>query len=65
VTDAGVFSNFGGTEVRMRDIVVADAKKGAGAMISTKNGDQPHFSMITDSIFFGKTINPDCPDEKK
>lgn len=49
----------------MRDIVVADAKKGAGAMISTKNGDQPHFSMITDSIFFGKTINPDCPDEKK
>jgi hypothetical protein len=49
----------------MRDIVVADAFIGAGAMITTKNGDKPHFSMVTDSTFFGKTINPDCPDEKK
>jgi len=51
----------------MHDIVVLDSAVGAGAMIAAvgKAEYQSHASYLTDSVFYGKTISPDCPDEAK
>jgi len=51
----------------MHDIIVLDSKIGAGAMCAAIPGKemQLHTSNLYDSVFYGKTISPDCADEAK
>lgn len=67
VEDAGVFTNFASDKVQMHSVTVADAHIGAGAMISVNGAAEykHHASYVYDSIFYGYTISPDCPDENK
>lgn len=65
--DAGIFTNFPTDEVRMHDVVVLDSGIGAGAMaaVDGKKEYKFHASYLTDSVFYGTTESPDCPDKEK
>jgi hypothetical protein len=51
----------------MHSVTVADSKIGAGAMAAVGGAAEYklHSSHLYDSIFYGYTDNPDCPDEEK
>jgi hypothetical protein len=64
-TDAGIFTNFESGTVNMHSITAMDNKYGAGVMATSSNSNEylPHSSQFYDSVFYGKTISSDCPDE--
>lgn len=66
VADAGVFANFPGKKMIMHDVTVIGSNIGAGAMTSAvgKNEYSLHESFLQDSIFYGSSVNPDCPDKE-
>jgi len=51
----------------MHDVVVLDSAIGAGAMaaVDGKAEYKFHASYLTDSVFYGTTDSPDCPDKEK
>jgi hypothetical protein len=66
VADAGVFTNFPSKRVQMHSVTVIDANIGAGAMASVDGASEynEHTSHLYDSVFYGRSVNPDCPDPK-
>jgi len=51
----------------MHSVTVLDSNIGAGAMVSVDGvGDyKEHSSHLYDSVFYGATDSPDCPDKEK
>jgi hypothetical protein len=51
----------------MHSITVADSRIGAAAMAAVDGAAEykHHSSHMYDSVFYGYTDNPDCPDEEK
>jgi hypothetical protein len=49
----------------MHSVVVLDSVIGAGAMAATSSEYIEHSSHLEDSIFYGQTDAPDCPDKDK
>jgi len=49
----------------MHSVTVADAKIGAGAMAAVDGAAEykHHASYLYDSVFYGATVSPDCPDK--
>lgn len=65
--DAGVFSNFESGTVNMHSITVMSSNIGAGVMATSSGSNEylTHSSHFYDSIFYGKTDSPICPDAEK
>lgn len=65
--DAGVFTNFPSKRVQMHSITVLDSRIGAGAMASVDKAGESieHSSHLENSVFYGRTDSPDCPDATK
>jgi len=51
----------------MHSVTVIDSKIGAGAMVSAKGAGEylEHSSNMYDSVFYGSSDSPDCPDKDK
>jgi hypothetical protein len=51
----------------MHSVTVIDAKIGAGAMAAVDGAAEykEHSSHLYDSVFYGSSDNPDCPDREK
>lgn len=64
--DAGVFTNFPGNRVQMHSVTVLDSNIGAGAMAAVDGAAEykNHESHLYDSVFYGYSDSPDCPDPK-
>jgi hypothetical protein len=65
--DAGVFTNFPSDRVQMHSVTAIDCNIGAGAMASVDGAAEykPHESHLYDSVFYGASDSPDCPDKTK
>jgi len=65
--DAGIFTNFPSKRVQMHSVTALDSNIGAGAMAATDGASEyrEHSSHLYDSVFYGTTDSPDCPDEDK
>lgn len=49
----------------MHSVTVMDSRIGAGAMAATSSEYIEHSSHLYDSVFYGRTDSPDCPDKKQ
>lgn len=65
--DAGIFTNFPSKKVQMHSVTVISSVIGAGAMCAVDGKAEylDHSSHVYDSVFYGSSVNPDCPDENK
>jgi hypothetical protein len=62
--DVGIFSNFPAKKLLMNSVTVLDSRLGAGAMAAAFGREEYNFhsSLISDSVFYGSSDSPDCPD---
>lgn len=67
VADAGVLTNFGSKKVQMHSVTCADCAVGAVCNSAVQGAAEyvEHQSIIYNSVFYGTTDSPDCPDEAK
>jgi len=65
--DAGIFTNFPSKKVNMHSVTAIDCNIGAGAMAAVDGAAEykEHSSHLYDSIFYGSSVSPDCPDKEK